>query len=186
MSLPTILLIALGLAMDCFAVAVASGFTAARMRLPHALRMALFFGLFQAIMPILGWFGGTAMRSVITGVDHWIAFGLLAAIGVKMIYESRKLEEEREIDPTKLTVVAALAVATSIDALAVGIGISFLGIAIVQPAVIIGAVSFVVTLAGVYLGKRFGHIFENKLELLGGLILIAIGAKILVQHLTEG
>lgn len=186
MSLPTILLIALGLAMDCFAVAVASGFTATRMRLPHALRMALFFGGFQAIMPILGWFGGTALRSAITGIDHWVAFGLLAAIGIKMIVESRKLEEDREIDPTKLTVVAALAVATSIDALAVGVSLSFLNVAIVLPALIIGAVSFVVSLAGVYTGKRFGHLFENKLELLGGLILIGIGAKILVQHLTEG
>ncbi len=185
MSLPTILLIALGLAMDAFAVSVASGFAAARFRITHALRMALSFGIFQAIMPLLGWSAGLKLRALISGVDHWVAFGLLAAVGGKMIYESFRIgEEEKASGPISFCRLMVLSVATSIDALAVGLTLSFLKVAIALPAAIIGVITFCLSLVGVYLGKRIGHLFENKIELVGGLILIAIGIKILFEHLS--
>lgn len=184
MSIPTILLIALALSMDAFAVSVTSGFMITRLRVAHALRIALFFGGFQALMPVIGWFAGVRLRSFITGVDHWIAFGLLLIIGIKMLYESGKLKkEEKATDPTELRTLLILAIATSIDALAVGISLSFINVAIIMPSLIIGAVTFLLSFTGVYIGERFGHFFESKLEVAGGLILIAIGVKILIEHL---
>ena len=183
MNLSTIILIALGLAMDCFAVSVASGFAFKDLRIKHAIRMAIFFGGFQLLMPIIGWFAGSNLRPYIMGYDHWVAFALLAGIGGKMAYESRKIEGEK-FDPTKFPILAALAVATSIDALAVGLSLSFIQVPIALPACIIGAVSFIMTMLGIAAGKRFGHLFESKLELAGGLVLIGIGLKILYQHLT--
>lgn len=183
MTFASITWIAVALSMDAFAVAVASGFTIKKMRVHHALRMALFFGGFQAIMPIIGWTAGRTISGYISGFDHWIAFGLLSIAGAKMIYESFKLKEERTIDPRKLTILFALAIATSIDALAVGVSLSFLDVNVVEPAIIIGVITFLFSFAGVYIGKKFGHVFESKIEILGGVILIAIGVKILVEHL---
>lgn len=185
MNLVTIILIALGLAMDAFAVSVASGFSAKRLHLRHALRMAAAFGIFQALMPVAGWLAGTGLRSFMTGIDHWVAFGLLSAIGGKMISESTKLDDsEKSSNPFASPTLFVLAVATSIDAFAVGISLSMIGIAIAAPAAIIGAVTFALSLGGTYIGERFGHLFERKLELIGGLILIGIGVKILVEHLA--
>lgn len=184
MGLPEILLIALGLAMDCLAVAVASGISCPGMCPRLAFRMAIFFGGFQSLMAVIGWSAGVAILPIISSFDHWIAFALLAAVGGKMIYESREEGERRSYDPARFAVLIALSVATSIDSLAVGISFSLLGEPIALPAGVIGAFSFSLTLAGVAVGRRFGHIFERKLEVVGGLILIGIGIKILVQHLS--
>ena len=180
----TILFIAFGLAMDAFAVSVTTGLTVKRLRVEHALRMAAFFGIFQAIMPVVGWLAGRGLHDLISHVDHWIAFGLLTAIGCKMIYESTMMESgQRDVDPHSINVLLMLSVATSIDALAVGLSLSLLAVAIVVPALIIGLVTFTLSFLGAYVGERFGHFFEKKIEVLGGLILIGIGTKILIEHL---
>ena len=181
----SIICIAFGLAMDAFAVSVTSGVTIKHLRIKNALTIATCFGSFQAFMPFMGWLAGLSLRDFISGVDHWIAFGLLSAIGCKMIYESCKVESiKREINPLNFFVLLILSVATSIDALAVGISLSFLKISIAIPAIIIGIVTFLLTLLGVFIGNRFGHFFENKIEIVGGLILIGIGTKILMEHLA--
>jgi len=185
MQLLVILFIAVGLSMDAFAVSVVAGSIYRELKVRHALRMALFFGGFQAVMPILGFLAGLSLKDYISAYDHWIAFGLLAFVGGKMIYESLKIEAaEKNLDPSNLLILLSLSVATSIDALAVGISLSMLTTSIVGAAVLIGLVTFGLSYAGILIGKRFGHFFESRIEILGGLILIAIGLKILIQHLT--
>ncbi|MDO9578187.1 MAG: manganese efflux pump MntP family protein [Candidatus Cloacimonadales bacterium] len=180
----TILLIAVGLAMDAFAVSIASGVTLKCFQFRPAFRIALFFGGFQAVMPALGWLAGSGFKKYIESYDHWVAFVLLAFIGSKMIYESFEIKKtESRFNPNKLATVFILAIATSIDALAVGLSFSVLQVQIITPAVIIGIVTFLLSLAGVYIGGKFGSIFENKIELMGGLVLIGIGLKILFEHL---
>jgi len=184
MHLVTILIIALGLAMDAFAVSITSGIVIKNLRVEHALRIAIFFGSFQAIMPVLGWLAGIGLKDFICGVDHWIAFALLSLIGCKMIYESTKMAAENEhINPLNVTVLLVFSIATSIDALAVGISFAFLRIVIITPAFVIGIVTFVLSFLGVFVGNRLGHFFEQKIGLLGGLILIGIGLKILIEHI---
>lgn len=179
-----LILLALGLAMDAFAVSVASGIAFRNFRIQHALRMALAFGLFQAIMPIVGWMAGRTLQQLVTGVDHWIAFVLLACIGAKMVYEAYRIEEaEQAGNPFAFAALLLLALATSIDALAVGITFAMLKTAIIGPVAVIGSITFVLCLAGVYVGEAFGHFFEKRIEIFGGLVLIGIGLKILVQHL---
>jgi putative Mn2+ efflux pump MntP len=147
--------------------------------------MAAFFGGFQAFMPIVGYLAGLSVSRYIEDYDHWIAFGILAAVGLKMIYESFKIKEEKNTPhPSNIMVVFVLAIATSIDALAVGITISLITSAIVLAAVIIGAVTFSMSFAGVYIGKKFGHFFEGGIEIFGGLVLITLGVKIVIQHLA--
>jgi len=185
MQLGVVLFIAVGLSMDAFAVSVVTGSVYRDLKVRHALRMALFFGGFQAAMPIVGFLAGMSLKRYIEAYDHWIAFGLLVAVGGKMIYEALKIESAgKDLDPSNLLVLLALAVATSIDALAIGISLSLLTASIVASAVIIGLVTFVLSYVGIEIGKRFGHFFESKIEILGGLILIAIGLKILIQHLA--
>ena len=185
MGLVTIIVIALGLAMDAFAVAIASGTAYKQLKVEHVFRIALFFGAFQAFMPAVGWLCGLSAREALAHYDHWVAFGLLAGIGVKMIYESFKIRQaERRPDPMSTLVLVSLSVATSIDALAVGITLSVLNSSIAAAAIIIGVVTFVLSYAGVYIGKTVGHIFENKIEAVGGIVLIGIGTKILIEHLT--
>lgn len=179
-----ILLIALGLAMDAFAVAVANGVTLERFRLESALKIALFFGGFQALMPLLGWLAGLGLRELISGFDHWVAFGLLGSIGCKMIYGALRTGPRRAVDPPGLSMLLVLSLATSIDALAVGLSFAFLGVAILAPAVVIGGVTFLLAFSGVFLGQRLGRLFEREAEALGGLILIGIGLKILLEHLA--
>ena len=183
-------LLAIGLAMDCFAVSIASGIILKRGQLRPMLIMALAFGFFQALMPLLGWIGASFFSHLIESIDHWIAFAILAFLGGRMIMESFKDEDCRhEFDPTKLKVVTALAVATSIDALAVGVSFAFLGVynfaSILPPIGIIGFVSFALSLAGLMFGIRCGCGIARKLrsELWGGIILIVIGTKILIEHL---
>lgn len=183
MSWLNIVIMAFGLALDAFAVSVGSGIAIRQMRLRHAMLIASFFGVFQAIMPILGWTCGFFTRDVLADYDHFIAFGLLAFIGVKMIIEAFRQGEEKIFNPLDIYVLFTLAVATSIDAFAVGITLSLVHIHIMTPALIIGSITFVLSLAGVYIGDYFGHLFENRLEIAGGLILLGIGTKILIQHL---
>lgn len=176
--------IALALAMDAFAVSMASGLAARQFHLRHALTMGLWFGGFQALMPLLGWAGGVRLVRLIGGLDHWIAFVLLALVGGKMILEAFELEEVEErpaIPGARMMLV--LAIATSIDALAVGLSFAVVQLAILVPIIVIGAVTFVTSAAGVWIGCRGMRFFEKKIEIIGGLILIGIGVKILVSHL---
>jgi len=184
MDVLSIVFIALGLAMDAFAVSITSGITIQCMKVKSAFTIALFFGLFQAIMPVIGWLSGIALKDLISGLDHWIAFGLLSIIGVKMIYESSRLKADRErIDPLSISILFMLSIVTSIDALVIGVSLSFLDVAIALPAIIIGVITFALSFIGVYVGGSLGHFFERKIEIAGGVVLIGIGVKILVEHL---
>ena len=183
-------LLAIGLAMDCFAVSIASGIILKRTRWRPMLIMAFAFGLFQAIMPLIGWMCVKTFSHLIESIDHWIAFGILAFLGGRMIWESFKEEECYQLfNPASLKVVLTMAVATSIDALAVGISFAFLGIQdysdILSPILIIGFVSFVLSLIGLIFGIQCGCGLARKLkaELWGGIILVIIGIKILIEHL---
>ena len=178
-------LLAIGLAMDCFAVSIASGIILKRVRMRPMLIMALAFGFFQALMPLLGWIGASFFSHLIENIDHWIAFAILAFLGGRMVLESFKDEDCRhEFDPTSLKVVSALAVATSIDALAVGISLAILRANIWVCSSWIGIITFTLSALGVRLGKKLGDKFQRSAGLLGGLVLICIGIKILVEHLT--
>ena len=184
MHLSTIIVIAVGLAMDAFVVSIVSGGAYKQLRVRYALRLAIFFGGFQAFMPIIGYLAGLSIREYIQDYDHWIAFGILSAVGGKMIYESLKIESvEKNMDPSNIFVLLALSVATSIDALAIGITLSLITSYIIIAVLIIGLVTFVLSYLGIIIGKKFGHFFENKIEALGGIILIGLGLKILFQHL---
>jgi putative Mn2+ efflux pump MntP len=172
----SILLISVGLAMDAFAVSVSSGLTIKNLRIAHALRISLFFGFFQGLM-------GLSVKGYIAGVAHWVAFGILCFVGGKMIYESAVMERaEREVSMHGLLVLIGLSLATSLDAFAAGVTFAFLNIAIILPAVVIGCVTLFMSYSGVCIGKRFGHVSEKKIEILGGLILIATGLKILIWN----
>jgi len=180
----TIMLISVGLAMDAFAVSISSGATLKQRTVQGALRMGLAFGGFQMLMPTLGWLGGSALRAFIAHIDHWIAFGLLAFIGGKMIYEATRPEScRKEIDPLNFGVLLMLAVATSIDALAVGVTFAFLSVPLVVPILVIGTVTFTLSGLGVFIGNGVGCFLKGKVEALGGLVLVGIGGKILLEHL---
>jgi len=185
MDIVTIVVIAVALAMDAFAVSIASGAAYKQLQVRHTLRIALFFGGFQAFMPLIGALAGLSFREYIADYDHWIAFVILAAVGGKMIYESFKITEaEKNYSPSNILVLLALSVATSIDALAIGITLSLVAGSIVTAVIVIGLVTFLLSYIGVILGKKFGHIFENKIEAVGGLVLIALGVKILLEHMV--
>ncbi len=186
MSTLTLFGIALGLAMDAFAVAIGAGLQLCGATPRQTFRLAWHFGLFQAFMPIIGWLAGRTVAQYIAPVDHWIAFGLLAFIGGKMVYEALRDEgdEAEACDPTKGWRLVLLSIATSIDALAVGLSLALLGVSIWYPALVIGVVAGVLTVVGMELGKRFGALLGRRMEIVGGLILIGIGVKILVEHLT--
>jgi putative Mn2+ efflux pump MntP len=174
----TITVIAVGLAMDAFVVSIVSGGAYRQLHVKHALRMAIFFGAFQAFMPLIGSLAGLSFKNY----DHWVAFALLAAVGGKMIYESFKIKSvEQNPDPSNLVVLLFLSVATSIDALAIGITLSLITSSLALAVIIIGLITFALSYAGVLIGKRFGHFFENRLEAIGGLVLIGIGIKILCE-----
>lgn len=183
-------LLALALAMDCFAVSMASGIIFKRLFPKQMIAMVLLFGLFQALNPLLGWLGAELFRSLIESVDHWIAFAILAFLGVRMIMDSFKDEENKSFNPRRLKVIFTLAIATSIDALAVGISFSCMGytslLSLLYPLVAIGVVSSLMTAIGLTIGVKFGKAFAERLraELWGGIILIGIGVKVLVEHLS--
>jgi putative Mn2+ efflux pump MntP len=185
-------LLAIGLAMDCFTVSIASGIILKRIEWKPILSMAFCFGLFQALMPLISWALFVRVGSLLQQIDHWVAFGLLFFLGGNMIREAFSKEEEHHFNPHRWVVILTLAVATSIDALAVGISFAFIGFntlaSMVYPLVVIGLVSFVFSLVGSGLGIWFcvGIAKKLKPELLGGIILIIIGCKIVIQHLANG
>ncbi|NIP24641.1 MAG: hypothetical protein GWN67_09970 [Phycisphaerae bacterium] len=186
MGLITIIFIALALAMDALAVSIVSGTTYRQLEVKHAFRMALFFGGFQAFMPLIGSLAGLTIRDYIAEYDHWVAFGLLAAVGGKMIYESFKISpHNKNSNPANVVVLLLLSIATSIDALAVGITLSILKDSIVLAVAIIGLITFVLSYLGVYIGKKVGHFFEGQIEAIGGIVLIGLGIKILIEHLIS-
>ena len=177
----TITLIAFGLAMDCFAVSITRGVAAEKNRLKTALLVAASFGFFQGAMPVIGWYAGETFVESIKSFDHWIAFILLAGIGLKMISESRK-PEEKVNNELSLALLLTLSVATSIDALAAGLGLAFIDLPVLFSAAAIGIVSFGMSLAGFGIGRKAGESFGPKMEVLGGVILIGIGLRILLEH----
>jgi len=177
--------IALGLSIDAFAVSVANGFLIKQVHFKHVLRIALFFGGFQAIMPIIGWSTGHFFSGYFSKINYWIAFSLLSLIGIKMIIEAGKIERDIK-NATNIPTLIMLSIATSIDALAVGFSFAMLHLHIIKPAIIIGIITFVISFSGVYLGDKLGHLFERKLDIIGGIILILIGVKILLENLLKG
>lgn len=168
--------------MDAFSVSVTDGIVLKKPSLPQAAKIALFFGAFQFIMPCIGYLLGSAFASYIQAFDHWIAFILLAFIGGKMLFEAIRGKEEEIKNPLSLSTLLVLAVATSIDALAVGVTFATVNAPLLFASSIIGIVTFVISLAGVFLGSRFGNLFGNKAEIAGGLVLIGIGIKIFAEH----
>ena len=186
MPMLSILLIAVGLAMDAFAVSITSGITIKNLKARQALLIGATFGIFQAVMPVLGWALGQWAYRFISTVDYWIAFGLLLFVGGHMIITAMQPEDEDgPKNPLHLPTLLTLAVATSIDAFAIGVSLSMLRVPILTPVLIIGLVTFALSVAGVYFGHLFGHFNEKKMEVAGGLVLIGIGAKILVEHLIK-
>lgn len=180
-------LIAVGLSMDAFAVAICKGLSMRKMNYRHAVVIALFFGGFQALMPLIGWGLGKQFERYITSVDHWIAFILLAIIGMNMIREALSKDDDEEkccqSERLDLKELLMMAIATSIDALAVGVTFAFLQVSIVPAISLIGITTFILSLIGVSLGRVFGAKFKSKAEFFGGAILILIGVKILLEHL---
>ena len=186
MNLTDIILIAIGLAMDCFAVSIACGIAMKPFRYGPALRVAFFFGLFQALMPLLGWLAGSTFQHLIETFDHWISFGILVVLGGRMIWENFFVHpDEKSLNPFKLRVVLTLALATSIDALAVGVSFAFMRIDLWLSILMIGAASFLFSALGLFIGHHYGHRFNIPAELFGGIVLIGIGIKILLEHLCK-
>jgi len=183
MSILTIILLAVGLGVDAFSVAIGIGATNSKKSWAPVMRLSLAFGLFQFVMPLAGWLAGSTVVDMIQSFDHWIAFGLLALIGGKMIREGfEKESDEEKADQTRGWPLLLLSIATSIDALAVGFSFSLLKTPILFPAAIIGVVCFLMTAVGMIFGKGLAKIFGKKVGILGGLVLIAIGVKILMEH----
>lgn len=184
MSFWTLLLIALGVSADAFAVALGKGLHMKTFNLRHAVVIALTFGVFQAGMPVLGWALGTRFAGSIESVDHWIAFGLLALIGAKMIWEAVRPgdDDAEDTDALDLRELGLLAVATSIDALAVGISLAFLDVPIVGAAGLVGVTTAVLAFVGVVVGRRVGARVGRPAEIVGGLVLVGIGTSILLEH----
>ena len=183
MSIIEILLIAIGLAMDAFAVSICKGLSMKKMSWKKALIVGSYFGIFQALMPIIGYFLGSTFEDLVTHIDHWIAFCLLVFIGVNMLKEAFAKDSENCNDDVDFKTMFILAIATSIDALAVGITFAFLEVNIWISATMIGLVTFVTSIIGVKIGNKFGDKYERKAETVGGLILIFMGIKILLEHL---
>lgn len=178
----SILLTSFALAMDAFAVSVTKGITLKKINLTIALKIAFFFGLFQGVMPVIGWSLGINFESYIKSVDHWIAFFLLTFIGLKMIFEAREDDNDESSSTLETRELVMLSIATSIDALALGVSFAFLNISILPVATSIGLVTFITCFIGVLLGKSIGSIFKNYAQFIGGVILILIGFNILNEH----
>ncbi len=183
MDLLTLLTLAVGLAMDAFAVSICKGLAMREKVLKKGIIVGLWFGGFQALMPTIGFFLGTQFKDQITSIDHWIAFVLLGLIGINMVKEALSNGEEQADDSIAVKEMFMLAVATSIDALAVGITFAFLNVHIVSAASMIGVCTFLISFAGVKIGNIFGTKYKSKAELAGGIILILLGFKILFEHL---
>ena len=183
MGIVELLLLSIGLAMDAFAVSICKGISMKKMNWKKAIIIGLYFGGFQSLMPTLGFFLGTTFQNLITNVDHWIAFALLGIIGGEMIKESFEKDDEESNDDVSFKTMFILAVATSIDALAVGITFAFLKVNLILAISLIGIITFILSVAGTKIGNRFGDKYESKAELVGGIILVLLGIKILLEHL---
>lgn len=183
MGVVELIVIAIGLAMDAFAVSLGKGLTVRHVAVHHALKAGVWFGGFQALMPIVGYALGYSFTDVVASIDHWIAFGLLALIGLNMIREAVWGDDEAQDADFGPRTMFVMAVATSIDALAVGVTMAFLNVNIVLAATVIGVITFLLSAWGVYLGSRVGDRLGSRVVILGGVILIALGIKILVEHL---
>lgn len=187
----SLFLIAFGLSMDSFAVSVSSGLMLPGIRFKKAVIIAFSLAFFQGLMPFLGWMLGIGLQEYLKPIDHWVAFVLLAFLGIKMIYESTKQQEARVgFNPLNPTVLITMSVATSIDALIVGMSLSFISmpetllwVAVLMPVLIIGSVTFVMSMLGILFGKKVGNRFGKRMEMLGGVVLIIIGIRILAEHL---
>lgn len=185
MGLLEIIIIALGLSLDAFAVSLCAGAARKIKDKRGEFRLAFHFGLFQFMMPVLGWFMGLKIEPLIESVDHWIAFALLFFVGAKMIKESYEENEAESCDPSKGRNMVMLSIATSIDALVVGFSFSILRIDIWYPGIIIGIITAAVSITGIYAGKLLGTKIGPRMEQLGGLVIILIGVKILISHLVQ-
>jgi manganese efflux pump family protein len=184
MSILLLFLLGIGLSFDTFAVSVSCGIVDEKIRFWQAVRIALFFAVFQAVMPIIGWLLGSSFKVYVSSLDHWIAFTLLSIIGLKMIYESLQKVEDDCFDPHDLKIILTLSFATTIDALVVGVGYAMISVNFILLPVIIGLVTFLVAMMGMFFGKKIGNRFGKRVEIAGGLILISIGVKILAEHLN--
>jgi putative Mn2+ efflux pump MntP len=184
---PSLLVIALGLSADCFAVALGGGMARKAFSFPPALRLSLAFGVFQAIMPVLGWLAGRTVIAYISPYDHWLAFGLLVLVGGRMLWESfhERGGERAGADISRGLLLFTLSLATSVDSLAVGLGLAFLEANIALASATIGTVAFLVTLLGFWLGRRVGALVGRRAEVVGGIVLILIGLRILLEHVLE-
>jgi len=184
MEILSIILIAISLSADTFAVSISSGLFNKKILFTEAIRIALMLAIFQGLMPVVGWFVGHNVRNMMETYDHWVAFTLLAAIGLKMIYDGwQGNKKEASFNPMKIIGLLTISVATSIDAMIVGLGFGLIEINIVLAAFIIGSVTFLVAMLGILFGKKTASGLGNKANVIGGLILIGIGVKILVEHL---
>lgn len=182
----SLLLVAIGLSFDSFAISICSGLSLCRkhLKIADAFKIAITLAVFQAIMPVLGWLLGSAFKNLIQSADHWIAFGLLAFLGVRMIIEGREPIEKKKVkNPLQWRVLITMAIATSIDAFAVGISFSFFYDSMLIPAIVIGVVTLIASLSGIYMGRNAGKRIAGSSEIFGGIILIIIGVKILIEHL---
>ena len=180
----SLILIALSLAMDCFAIALGISCSGRRISRAMALRVAAAFGIAQAIMPIIGWLAGRSLINIISSYDHWVVFGLLLAVGIHMIWESFHEEEAGEkLDLTRGWALISLALITSLDALATGLALAFQQVSVGVAAITIGAVTFIIVMAGFFIGGKVGALLGRWAGVLGGLILIGIGTRVLLEHL---
>lgn len=181
----SLLALACALAMDAFAVSIVSGLTLNPMTGRHVFRLAFHFGLFQALMPILGWAAGKAVYRYIADYDHWVAFGLLAFVGSRMLLGAIRRDENAKAynDPTSGWALVLLSLATSMDALAVGLSLAMVGSTIIVPALVIGIVAGAFTVSGMLMGRKIGSLWGKRVEALGGVILVLIGIKILAEHM---
>ena len=184
MGILEVVLVAIGLAMDAFAVSICKGLSMKKMSWKKAIIVGGYFGIFQGLMPVIGYFLGTTFENLVTKIDHWIAFGLLVFIGINMLKEAFGKDCENCNDNVDFKTMLVLAIATSIDALAVGITFAFLKTNIVLASILIAIITFVVCIIGVKIGNKFGDKYERKAETVGGLILIFMGIKILLEHLS--
>jgi putative Mn2+ efflux pump MntP len=183
MGIITILLLAIGLSFDTFAVSVSSGLILRKINFFNAMKIAFVLAFFQGLMPLLGWLIGSGVKKYMMAYDHWIAFMLLSVLGIKMIYESFREDKDRiPTNPMRLSVMVSMAVATSIDALIVGLSFAFFEINIFLTVFLIGSVTFIASMLGILFGKKAGAQLGQKMEIAGGIILIAIGLKILIEH----
>lgn len=184
MEVISIILLALGLSVDSFAASICSGLAIKEIRFFQAVKIAFFLAIFQGGMPVLGWFTGWQLKDLIKDFDHWIAFILLVGLGSKMVYESLTCKDSNSsFNPLNFVVLIGISVATSIDALVIGFSLALIDVVIWFPAIIIGAVTFIASMLGMLLGKKIGNQLSQKFEIAGGIVLIFIGVKILIEHL---